>query len=68
MLRLPLKPTLRITGETQVGPDRSPPSRCPTRNFCGPTPLTTHTALCKLSLVLWEERLLYHAETQWRPN
>ena len=65
---LPLKPTLRITGETQVGPDRSPPSRGPTRNFCGPTPLTTHTALCKLSLVLREERLLYHAETQWRPN
>ena len=67
MLWLLLKPTLRITGESQVGPDRHPPLRYPTWTFCGPTPLTTHTALCKLSLVLREERLLYHAETQWRP-
>ena len=50
------------------GPRQKPPSRCPTQTFCGPTPLTTHTALCKLSLVLQEERLLYHAETQWRPG
>ena len=38
MLCLLSKLTLHITGETQVGPDRIPPSHCPTRTFCGPTP------------------------------